>query len=130
MHKVAVLDDSRAWCSAVELALSDIFSVKTFEDTCEFINQVESFDLAMVDYALFASRFHRFHDGYQVICHLRQALANPPLLVLVSAFADDDLKRSVTQADACLEKADGLGVLRQTLQTLLSQKLLSPSTKR
>lgn len=130
MLRIAVVDDSEAWCFVVAQFLSQHgYSVSTFTDANLFLQQAGRFDLALVDFSIPPRRYQREINGPEIISILKQQLAKPPVLVLISAyFTEDFLPQARTispQADAYFSKSIELAELLHHIEHLLANRSLS-----
>jgi len=127
MYKIAVLDDDRLWCLAIERCLKNDFEVSTFNyaDALlqEIIQDIHRYDLIMVDLSL-PSEYYKEIDGRKLIRYLRETLPEPPLLVLATAFiSKNDLATGQVicpEVDAFLAKDAGLVEIQQQIKQLLN----------
>ena len=127
MVKIAVLDDDKHWCLAVQRFFRDTFEVSIFNDAYSLLADLEKdpkrYELIMIDLSLPPSQYREI-NGRKLIQQLRIILPEPPLLVLVTAFiSKNDLESGEVickEADAFLGKDAGLEYILLSLQQLLS----------
>lgn len=113
MHKIAVVDDDPAWCRLIAEYFKDDFEISTFSAPQAFEEQVEHFDLALIDYYMPPL------NGYGVIRSLRQHHQQCPLLILVSGTVDMERNRFFPEADSFLVKDIGPERLLQRVKEML-----------
>ena len=129
MEKIAILDDDKYWCSAVQRFFRNTFEVTDFSDAISLLEEIEKephrYDLIMIDLSLPASKYKDI-NGRQLIKQIREILPSPPILVLVTAFiSKNDLESGeiiCKEADAFLGKDGGLEDILQRLQQLLNSQ--------
>jgi CheY-like chemotaxis protein len=127
MHKIAVVDDNETWCFVTHRFLKQNgFSVSTFNNAQEFLNEARKFDLALIDFSIPSRRYQRSMDGAELISRLRHTLQQPPILVLISAYFTEECLREATElcaeADACLSKSITLQQILAVIEHLLQRK--------
>jgi CheY-like chemotaxis protein len=129
MYRIAVLDDDKHWCLALQRFLEKTFDVSTFNDANSLIESliqnVRQYDLIMVDLSLPPNAYGQI-DGRKFIRYIRDILIEPPILVLVTAFiGKNELSTGeiiCKEADAFLAKDAGLDeILRQLEQLLVNR---------
>jgi CheY-like chemotaxis protein len=124
MYKIAVVDDDKTWCFAIERFLRSDFEVFTFTKISNFLDRLPACDLVIVDYSIAYNPYEERSEGCKLIRYLKKTLPNPPLLVLASAvISKNDLecgKEICPEADAFLAKDAGLERLMQQIKQLLS----------
>ncbi|MBD2308396.1 MULTISPECIES: response regulator [unclassified Chroococcidiopsis] len=126
MCRIAVLDDDRNWCMALQRFLKNTFEVSVFNDANslieDLIQDVRQYDLIMVDLSLPPDAYGEI-DGRKFIRYIREVLLEPPILVLVTAFIGKNELNSgeifCKEADAFLAKDAGLDEISRQLQELL-----------
>lgn len=127
MRNIAVLDDDEYWCLAIQRFFRNDFNVLTFRDPYYFLNQLDHFDLAIVDFSLPPARFEKETDGCTLIRQLKSTMENPPILVLATGFVsrnDLELGRKICpEADDFLVKDMGLDAALQKIKQLLAPTL-------
>lgn len=129
MLKIAILDDDKYWCSAVQRFFRNTFEVTDFNDANSLLEEIEfephRYDLIMIDLSLPPSKYKEI-NGRQLIKQIRESFPSPPILVLVTAFiSKNDLESGeiiCKEADAFLGKDAGLEEILQRLQQLLNSK--------
>lgn len=129
MLKIAILDDDKHWCLAVQRFFRNTFEVTDFSDANSLLEDIEKephrYDLIMVDLSLPPSKYKEI-NGRQLIKQIREILPSPPILVLVTAFiSKNDLESGeiiCKEADAFLGKDGGLDDILQRLQQLLNSQ--------
>src|SRR5919199_403876 len=122
MYTMAVVDDDRQWCFAIDRFFKNEFEVYTFPTASDFLKQSFDFDLVIVDYSI----PHLPHEDYmpspELIRYLK-SLRYPPLVVLVSGYVsknDSALgKKICPEADAFFPKDAGLDELLRKIKDLL-----------
>ncbi|MBD2120712.1 response regulator [Trichocoleus sp. FACHB-262] len=131
MYQIAIVDDNEAWCFILEARLGQYgYAVSTFTDPDAFLREAERFDLALIDFSMPPRRYQINTDGPDVICRLRQRVANPPLVILISSFFTDDILSQTSdlglEADAYLSKSvESAGLLRQIDRLLAPKRSLA-----
>ncbi|HEY9636287.1 MAG TPA: response regulator [Coleofasciculaceae cyanobacterium] len=134
MYKIAVVDDDKSWCYAVQRFFRKDFEVFTFTKVCYFLPHSKEYDLVLVDYSIPPAIYEDEIEGCELIQYLKNTLVNPPILVLSSAFigkTDLELgKKICPEADAFFAKDAGLEeLLQETKQLLASRSLRLRDTK-
>lgn len=126
MYKLAVVDDDKYWCSAIERFFRVEFEVVVFTKVSTFLKKSIDYDVVLVDYSIPSSVYESDIEGCELIEFLKTTLANPPLIILISAFIsknDPELgKKICPQADAFFAKDIGLERLFQETKQLISSK--------
>lgn len=130
MYRLAIIDDNESWCFLLALRLQQQgYAVFTFTNVQAFLRQVEQFDLVLVDFSMPSPVYQRGMDGPEVIRQVKQQLANPPLLVLMSSFFPRDLLNHVAdvcpEADAVLSKQVETAELFAQIRELLARQTQS-----
>ncbi len=128
MYHLAVVDDNESWCFVVaNLLRQQGYIVSTYTDVSEFLRHAAKFDLALVDFSMPSRYYQRGMDGPDVIRTLKQHLNNPPFLVLISSFFNDDLLKQASeicpQADAYMSKSSSAAELLYEIERLLAKSL-------
>ena len=126
MCRIAVLDDDRNWCMALQRFLKNSFEVSVFNDANslieDLIQDVRRYDLIMVDLSLPPDAYGQI-DGRKFIRYIREVLLEPPILVLVTAYiGKNELSTGdivCKEADAFLAKDAGLDEILRQLEQLL-----------
>ncbi|GAB4197336.1 MAG: hypothetical protein Fur006_45780 [Coleofasciculaceae cyanobacterium] len=122
MYTIAVVDDDRHWCHAIDRFLKNEFEVYTFPTTADFLKQSFDFDLVLVDYSIPHLDSEDYMDSRELIRYLK-SLRYPPIVVLVSGYVsknNTDLGKTICpEADAFLAKDAGLDELLRTIKELL-----------
>lgn len=126
MDRIAIIDDDKLWCLAVQRFFRDTFEVSIVSDATSLFEEIEKeqrYDLIMIDLSLSPSQYKEI-NGRQLIQHIRKILPSPPILVLVTAFiSKNELENGeiiCKEADAFLGKDAGLDNILQRVQQLLS----------
>jgi len=126
MYRIAVLDDDKYWCRALQRFLENTFEVSIFNDANSLIESliqnIRQYDLIMVDLSLPADAYGEI-DGRKFIRYIREVLLEPPILVLVTAFiGKNELSTGdiiCKEADAFLAKDAGFDEISRQLAQLL-----------
>lgn len=125
MYTIAVIDDDKHWCYAIDRFLRNEFEVYTFPTTADFLKQSFDFDLVLVDYSIPHLDHEEHMDSRELIRYLK-SLRYPPLVVLVSGYVsknDSALGKTICpEADAFFAKDAGLDELLLKLKELLTCK--------
>jgi CheY-like chemotaxis protein len=125
MYTIAVIDDDKHWCYAIDRFFRNEFEVYTFPTTTDFLKQSFDFDLVLVDYSIPHIYYEDHMDSRELIRYLK-SLRYPPLVVLVSGYVsknDSALGKTICpEADAFFAKDAGLDELLMKLKELLACK--------
>lgn len=127
MYHIAIVDDNETWCFVLALRLQQQgYAVSTFTDTQAFLQEVDQFDLVLVDFSIPTPRYQRHMDGPEVICQVKHQLDNSPLLILISSFFTKDLLDHAMdicpEADAVMSKQTDLTGIFSKIQQLLANR--------
>ena len=127
MYKIAVIDDDEHWGLAVKRFFRNEFEVSIFTSVSRLLQEVESYDLVIVDFSIPPAVYEKDMDGRELITHLQETLLNPPLLVLATGFIsrnDTEVGRNICpSADAFYAKDTGLEEILQQTKLLLESKI-------
>lgn len=134
MYKIAVVDDDKNWCYAIQRFFRKEFEIFSFNKVSFFLDHLEDYDLVFVDYSIPCAIYEDDLEGCELIRYLKRTLKNPPLVVLMSAFVSkNDVqlgKELCPEADAFFPKDAGLDeILQKTKQLLNSRYPQSGDTK-
>ena len=125
MHTMAVIDDDKYWCHALERFFKNEFEVYTFPTTSDFLQQSFDFDLVLIDFSIPPVDNEEYIDSREVIRYLK-SLRYSPVVVLVSGYVsknDSALGKTISpEADAFFAKDAGLDELLRKLKDLLTCK--------
>ncbi|GAB4376188.1 MAG: hypothetical protein Kow00121_22860 [Elainellaceae cyanobacterium] len=132
MYRLAIVDDNESWCFVLALWLEQQgYTVSTFTNAHTFLEEVDRFDLVLVDFSLPAPRYRTAIDGPEVICKVRNCSDNPPLLVLISGFFTEDFLGQATEicpeADAVWSKQLDAKNLVYKVEQLLTNRIWTKS---
>jgi CheY-like chemotaxis protein len=126
MYKIGVLDDDENWCLIVERFLRKDFEVHSYKTVFTFLQEIEDYDLLIIDFSLPPALYEKGMDGCEIINHIKNNFINPPLLVLATGFISaNDLEygRGICpEADAFLAKDAGLDIILNEVKRLLEPK--------
>ena len=127
MSRLAIVDDNETWCFVLALRLRQQgYTVSTFTDVRAFLSEADRFDLVLVDFSMPSPRYQNEMDGPEVICHIKNQLDNPPLLILISSFITKDLISDIAdlcpEADAILSKQVETTEIYDTIEQLLASR--------
>jgi CheY-like chemotaxis protein len=134
MYRLAIVDDNEAWCFVVaHLFEQHGYAVSTFTEPSSFLREAEQFDIVLVDFSIPPRRYQKEMDGPDLIQHLKETLAKPPLTVLISAFFTEDIlpdARSICpQADGYLSKGMGLQEILQQVEQIVATRMPKANTR-
>jgi CheY-like chemotaxis protein len=123
MYTLAVVDDDKHWCFALERFLRGEFEVYSFPTASDFLKQSFDFDLVIVDYSIPHMDYEEYVESSELIRYLKN-LRYPPLVILVSGYVsknDSALGRNICpEADAFCAKDAGLDELSAKIKDLLA----------
>ncbi len=126
MKKIAILDDDNYWGIALQRFFKKDFEVSIFTEVDRFLRKASQYELAIVDFSIPSARYETNMTGSEVIRHLKESLADPPLLVLMSGFiSKNDIEAGqliCPQADAFLAKDLGMDKILVEVKQLLEKK--------
>ncbi len=127
MYRIAIVDDNETWCFVLaHLLRQEGYEVATFTDTYNFLREARYFDLALIDFLIPPRRHQTGTDGPDLIVKLKQQLAHPPILALISSFFLEDCLPQISdlcpQADAYLSKGMAATKLLQEIKQLLADR--------
>jgi len=127
MYRLAIVDDNETWCFVLALRLQQQgYAVSTYTSGHAFLQEADGFDLVLVDFSMPTPSYQMEMDGPELICQVRQNLADPPLLVLISSYFTKDVLGQAAQAcpeaDAILSKQTGTQELLTQIEHLLQGK--------
>ena len=126
MYKIGVLDDDENWCLIVERFLRKDFEVHTYKTVFTFLQEIEDYDLLIIDFSLPPALYEKGMDGCEIINHIKNNFINPPLLVLATGFISaNELeygREICPEADAFLAKDAGLDIILNEVKRLLEPK--------
>lgn len=127
MYRLAIIDDNETWCFVLALQLQQQgYDVSTFTEVPAFLSEANQFDLVLVDFSMPSPRHQYEMDGPDVICHVKNQLDNPPLLILISSFITqdfiDDVADLCPEADAILSKQTEMTEIFAQIRQLLTRK--------
>lgn len=125
MYTLAVVDDDKHWCFALERFFRGEFEVYSFATASDFLKQSFDFDLVIVDYSIPHLDYEEYVDSRELIRYLK-GLRYPPLVILVSGYVsknDSALGINICpEADAFCAKDAGLDELSAKIKDLLTCK--------
>jgi CheY-like chemotaxis protein len=125
MYTLAVVDDDKHWCFALERFFRGEFEVYSFPTASDFLKQSFDFDLVIVDYSIPHMDYEEYVESSELIRYLKN-LRYPPLVILVSGYVsknDSALGRKICpEADAFCAKDAGLDELYAKIKDLLACK--------
>lgn len=135
MYQLAIVDDNEAWCFAMAHLLGQHgYAVATFTNADAFLREAARFDLALIDFSMPPRRYQRETDGPDVIRRVRQQLANPPLLVLISSYFTEDVTQQgldlALEPDRYIAKGVDSAYLVQQIGQLLASRSPHRSTEK
>jgi CheY-like chemotaxis protein len=128
MSNIAVLDDNESFCQVIQCFLSNYFEVSTFTDTQKFLETIKSadYDLVLVDLSIIPEPTIRIHNGCELIEYLKNALKNPPILVLFTGWLGrnpgEEGRQMCPLADGFLAKDSGIEEILQEINRFLGSK--------
>jgi CheY-like chemotaxis protein len=126
MYKIGVLDDDENWCLIVERFLRKDFEVHSYKTVFTFLQEIEDYDLLIIDFSLSPALYEKGIDGCEIINHIKNNFINPPLLVLATGFISaNELeygREICPEADAFLAKDAGLDIILNEVKRLLEPK--------
>ncbi|MDX2217152.1 MAG: response regulator [Oculatellaceae cyanobacterium bins.114] len=130
MYKIAVVDDSEAWCLAIAYLLHRPgYAVATFTNAHAFLEDAKHFDLALIDFSMPSRSYQKEIDGCELIHLIKKSIKTPPVLVLISAFFTKQVLPQVVEfcpeADAHLDKNMSAEELLNQVQHLLTGRKAS-----
>ncbi len=125
MYTMAVVDDDKHWCKALERYFRSEFEVYTFPTASEFLKQSFDFDLVLVDYSIPHLDNEDYMESRELIRYLK-SLRYPPFVMLVSGYVsknDSSLGKTICpEADVFFAKDVGLDELSHQIKNLLTCK--------
>ncbi|AFZ18043.1 response regulator [Allocoleopsis franciscana] len=125
MYTLAVVDDDKHWCFALERFFRGEFEVYSFPTASDFLKQSFDFDLVIVDYSIPHLDHEEYVESSALIRYLKN-LRYPPLVILVSGYVsknDSALGKNICpEADAFCAKDAGLDELSAKIKDLLACK--------
>lgn len=125
MYTMAVVDDDKYWCHALDRYLRNEFEIYTFPSASDFLKQSFDFDVVLVDYSIPHVYYEEYVESRELIRYLK-SLRYPPLVILVSGYVsknDSALGKTICpEADAFVAKDAGLDELSRNIKDLLSCK--------
>ncbi len=128
MYRIAIVDDNDSWCFVMTHRLhQEGYIVSAFTDASSFLYEAEHFDLALIDFSMPSRRHQRETDGPDLIRQIRQSLAHPPIMILISSYFTNDILNEAAdicpQADACFGKSISSKELIQEIEKLLMDRV-------
>jgi len=126
MYKIGVLDDDETWCLIIERLLSKEFEVFTYRRVFSFLQEINQYDLVIVDFSIPPAPYEKGMDGSEIIMQIKKTVPNPPLLVLVTGFlsaSNLEVGREICpEADAFIAKDAGIDAILKEIKRLLASK--------
>ncbi|WP_392534705.1 response regulator [Nostoc sp. C117] len=127
MYKLAILDDDENWCRVVQRFLKQDYAVVSYKSVSTFLwelEQLNQYDIFLVDFVLNTAQYELSIDGIQIINTLKRRSPPSPVVIFVTAFMSrNELevhgKEICPEADGFFAKDAGLEILAQQIKQLL-----------